>query len=76
MDQIEDPKLRAFSNLIFKSNVRKPDSYSNSTEKSYYTIVCAISEQNKKNFEIEFKNISKRQPTENTPFIHDDFRVL
>lgn len=76
IDEIKDLKLIAFSNLIFNSNIVKPDSYSSPTEKTYYALICSIVENNKKEFEIEFKNLSKRKPTESSPFIHDDFLIF
>lgn len=70
----ENPKLKAFWELLYHSEIRSPSTHEVEIDEIYFGILRAISQGSKKQFEEFFGRISKRHVDKDSasPFIYDD----
>jgi len=73
---IKNEKLLAFYSMLQLSKFDYSKDNLSEIDDIYFKIINSVIKNNKQNFKDSYKVISKRVPSESTPFIHNDLQIF
>jgi hypothetical protein len=73
---IRNDKLKAFYSMLQLANFEYSKENLSEVDEIYFKIINSIIKKNKQSFIDSYKDLSKRVPSDNTPFIHNDLQIF